>query len=75
MLLPIINWALSFFQFTQVKWRLRILFVLAEVLVTAVTLLAVTVILLKYHLIIDRADLFAFFFLFHTLYGPSVLYT
>lgn len=63
MLLPIINWALSFFQLTKVKW-LRTLFVLTEVLLTAVTLLAVIMVLLKYHLIINRIDLLTLSFYF-----------
>lgn len=54
-LLPVINWALSFFQLTQVKW-LRTLFVLAEVLLTAATLLAVITTLLDYHLIVNRIE-------------------
>ena len=61
-LLLIVNWVLSFL-FTQVKW-LRTPSVVTEVLLTAVTLLAVIVILLKYHLIIDRIDLLTFSFYF-----------
>lgn len=62
MLLPIINWAFSLL-FTQIKLP-RILLVLTEVILTVVSLLAITVILLKYHFIIDRIDLLTLSFYF-----------
>lgn len=71
-ILPIINGILSYLQFTQLKW-LRTLFVLTEILLTAIILLAVTGILLNYHLLIERADLFSFFFYF-TLFMVQVYY-